>query len=356
MRTSNRVTSLIISILLIFSAFFTVSVSAATYRIYGDFKFKYLTDGTAMIAQYSGESTTMIIPDTLLDHPVSSVEPNAFYRDSFIEHVVFGKNFTTISAFAFSKSTALKDITFPDSLIDVVNGAFQDCTALTFVDFANSNVEYVSEFAFNNCAILSDVKLNDSVIKIGQQAFANNPSLQRMYIPASVTDIDESAFKNTTNVTIYCYSNSYALEYAIEHELDYFIIDAVDRSELEETIASADELLDIIDLFTPSSVENFQSDYIEAEKVYNDPFSTEEDINNANDLLLSAISSLEQRELGDVDLNDDVNIRDATAIQLYCANFRTFNEAQLILADVDGDNDVNVKDATQIQLIIAKMV
>lgn len=353
MKASKRIISFFISILLICSA--SVSVSAATYREYGGFKFKYLSNGTAMIADYTGESSTMVIPDYFLNHPVSSIEPSAFYGDNFIEHVVFGNHFESISAFAFSKSTALKDVTFPDSLLEVVNGAFQECTALTFVDFANSNVETVSGFTFNYCSVLSDVILNSNVNKIEEMAFANNPSLNRIYIPSSVTTINETAFRNTTNVTVYCYSGSYALEYAIEHNLDYFLLDGIDKSVLEATINSSDEIFSTIDLFIPRTVEAFQSSYDQAVTVYNNPFVTQEDVNNANDLLIDAINSLEQYQLGDVDMNEDVNIRDATAIQLYCVGLRNLTDTQLIFADVDGDDDVSVKDATRIQLIIAKL-
>lgn len=60
--------------------------------------------------------------------------------------------------------------------------------------------------------------------------------------------------------------------------------------------------------------------------------------------------------LGDVDLDGDINVKDATLIQLYCAHLNTLTEEQLLNADVDNDNDVNVKDATQIQLFTAHLI
>lgn len=53
--------------------------------------------------------------------------------------------------------------------------------------------------------------------------------------------------------------------------------------------------------------------------------------------------------IGDTNLDGDVNIRDATTIQLYLCSFETFNEVQLAAADTDGDGDVNVKDVTWLQ-------
>lgn len=60
--------------------------------------------------------------------------------------------------------------------------------------------------------------------------------------------------------------------------------------------------------------------------------------------------------LGDVDLDGDVQIKDATLIQMYCASFVTFTQQQLLNADVDRDNDVQVKDATLIQMYIAGFI
>ncbi|MDO5124306.1 MAG: alpha-amylase family glycosyl hydrolase [Eubacteriales bacterium] len=59
--------------------------------------------------------------------------------------------------------------------------------------------------------------------------------------------------------------------------------------------------------------------------------------------------------LGDADLNDKVNVKDATAIQKSAASLITLNEKEAFAADVDGSEVVNVKDATAIQKFIASM-
>lgn len=57
--------------------------------------------------------------------------------------------------------------------------------------------------------------------------------------------------------------------------------------------------------------------------------------------------------IGDVDLDNDVNVKDASLIQMYLAKFATLNEKQLFMAETNNDNDVNVRDATSIQLYCA---
>lgn len=60
--------------------------------------------------------------------------------------------------------------------------------------------------------------------------------------------------------------------------------------------------------------------------------------------------------LGDVDGNGEVNILDATLIQLYIASLEELSDAQLKAADTDKSKDVTIMDATAIQLFIAKII
>ncbi len=60
--------------------------------------------------------------------------------------------------------------------------------------------------------------------------------------------------------------------------------------------------------------------------------------------------------LGDVDLNGEVNVKDATLIQKHVAEILALNEEQASVADVNKDQTVNVKDATLIQKFAADIV
>lgn len=59
--------------------------------------------------------------------------------------------------------------------------------------------------------------------------------------------------------------------------------------------------------------------------------------------------------VGDVDLTDSVNIKDATAIQKHAASLLDLRDTNAILADIDFSDNINVKDATSIQKWIAGM-
>ncbi len=61
-------------------------------------------------------------------------------------------------------------------------------------------------------------------------------------------------------------------------------------------------------------------------------------------------------KIGDTDLDGELSVMDATAIQLHLAQIVSLNELGLSLADTDNDSSVSVMDATQIQLFLAQII
>ncbi len=60
--------------------------------------------------------------------------------------------------------------------------------------------------------------------------------------------------------------------------------------------------------------------------------------------------------VGDVDLDGEISVLDATEIQLYLASQAKLNPGQCDLADTDKDGGVSIMDVTQIQLFLAKII
>ena len=73
-------------------------------------------------------------------------------------------------------------------------------------------------------------------------------------------------------------------------------------------------------------------------------------------VLLTGVFQASAYSKGDANLDEDVNIKDATLIQKYLAGLSNFDEAQIFLADVDGLKGVNIKDATHLQKWLAGVV
>lgn len=61
-------------------------------------------------------------------------------------------------------------------------------------------------------------------------------------------------------------------------------------------------------------------------------------------------------EMGDVNMDSTVNVKDATSIQKHLADIIILNNSQLKLADVNYDKNINIKDATFIQKLVAGLV
>lgn len=53
-------------------------------------------------------------------------------------------------------------------------------------------------------------------------------------------------------------------------------------------------------------------------------------------------------DTGDVDLDKELTIFDATLIRMYMVGIKTFSEQQIALADIDGDGTISILDATTI--------
>lgn len=61
-------------------------------------------------------------------------------------------------------------------------------------------------------------------------------------------------------------------------------------------------------------------------------------------------------EIGDVNMDGKINIKDATAIQKHVAKIIELDDLQLLLADYDGNGKANVRDTTAIQKFLAGII
>ena len=157
-------------------------------------------DGTyAMVLGYNGSAKKIIIADTYMDSPVTTIYERAFY-ESDIERVTIPDSVTSIGSSAFEDCTSLTSVTIPDSVTSIGEGAFQYCTGLTSVTIPDS-VTSIGEGAFAGCTGLTSVTIPDSVTSIGSCAFWDCTGLTSVTIPDSVTSIGSSAFAGCTGLT-----------------------------------------------------------------------------------------------------------------------------------------------------------
>ena len=79
-------------------------------------------------------------------------------------------------------------------------------------------LEIIEDEAFEGIAAES-IAFPDSLLYIGERAFANDLYLKTVTIPESVEYIGEHAFDGSRDLTVYGSANSYAADWAREHDI-----------------------------------------------------------------------------------------------------------------------------------------
>ena len=102
-----------------------------------------VSDNTITITGYSGDATTLIIPESLDGLPVVAIGREAF-KDSSLREVTIPPTVKTIDWFAFYNSQSLERIVIPQSVTKIEYGVFDGCNKLTISCEKNS---YADKYA-----------------------------------------------------------------------------------------------------------------------------------------------------------------------------------------------------------------
>lgn len=178
-----------------------------------------------------------------------------FAKTDFVKITLRGgkKNVMSTLHHQFMGYSNVKTVTI--SHIDLLDtGVFQDCSALTLVEGLDSDLKSIAPSAFKNCAHLTTVNgsenatnlfnigaeafmdtallgfaFSDSVKTIGDRAFYSS-KLYAATLGKNVEEIGEDAFITDAfstghYLTIYCYLDSLAYQYAKKNKIPYKILD-----------------------------------------------------------------------------------------------------------------------------------
>ncbi|MBQ2768033.1 MAG: PASTA domain-containing protein [Clostridia bacterium] len=158
-----------------------------------------ITDGACTITGYLGNAANVTVPDRIDGTPVTAIGASAFA----------GKSIATIS--------------LPATITSIGNSAFENCTHLYSVNLPTS-LQTIGSRAFAGCSVLSRISLPAGVVSVGNSAFERCYMLEAVYLPATVTTIGDRAFRYCPSITLYVPSNSPAMTYADEADINYTII------------------------------------------------------------------------------------------------------------------------------------
>ncbi len=167
----------------------------------GDWSYSY-TEGGAVINQYNGSDTDLVIPSEIGGQPVVALREQLFYLDpeeypdgAPFTSVVVPAGVTTVGDAAFYKCASLRTVTFQStSALTLGEGAFTYCSSLETVHFTGSASVAVGDNAFYGCTPLTTFDAA-SVTSVGEMAFMDCASLQSVSL-ASGASVGMQAFIN----------------------------------------------------------------------------------------------------------------------------------------------------------------
>lgn len=202
-----------------------VQANAEAVYVVNGYAYNILNNYSIAICGWEGESTDLVIPNALVGRNVVSVAARALKDNTEVTSVDFSNaNYlNTIEMEAFYGCTGLTEVDIPRTVTAMGDNVFQNCTSLQSVNI-HATMTAIPEMCFYNCTSLTEVSISPTVTEIKKFAFANCSALEYIEIPTTVTNIVSSAFRNT-NVTIGCYFNSYAYQFAKDNNMPFKLLD-----------------------------------------------------------------------------------------------------------------------------------
>ncbi|MEE0856309.1 MAG: leucine-rich repeat protein [Ruminococcus sp.] len=220
---------------------------------------------------------------------------------------------TSIFDYAFNGFTYITSVTIPESVTIICDYAFSGC-GLTSVTIPES-VTRIGKSAFNSSGLTS-VTIPNSVTSIGWYAFKNCKDLVNITLPDSITEIRCEMFYNCSSLTKVIIPDN--VTYIGSREFGYY------------DDHGAKKIEDFVIIGHKNSEAQRYADENGFEFI---PF-----------------------ELGEINSDGVIDIRDVTAIQKGLAGLSELSDIQLVAADVNADKAVDVNDATHMQKYLAFLI
>lgn len=194
----------------------------------------------------------------------SSADPAPWlsYKD-LTEYVVFNDGITEVGSRSFINFVNIKNIYFPKTLTYVSQYAFYNVPLITTLSIPGNTA--IGDSTFQGCRALEKVCLDKGFKTITARGFKNCSSLKEFIFPSTTTRIGyqtstESVFTGCTSlekliilskdvsilpnseiaipewVTIYCFENSTAHQYALTYNRNYVLIEEGEYTEAETSL------------------------------------------------------------------------------------------------------------------------
>lgn len=154
-----------------------------------------VSDGYAVISDYTGSDTEVNIPETINGLTVKKIGERAFYHHLEITKITIPDTVTYMSDGAFSDCTSLVEINFPEKL-EGVGYAILDNTP--FYDAITEEFFTVGDGILLLCNTKDENVIIPNGIKFIADAFCESKTVKLAVLPESVTHIGDYAFYNSS--------------------------------------------------------------------------------------------------------------------------------------------------------------
>lgn len=286
--------------------------------------------GRAILVGWDNSSDILYVPAYIGNFRVIEIGNSAFKNDDYIHTLdLSGATYCdAIGMYAFADSVLEGTLIIPTGVTYIGTSAFENCDSLTDLSFSSFG-EKVPAQCFQYCDNLQTVVLTDYITTIERYAFYNCTSLVKVTIPRSVTSINSTAFSGCPNLVIYCYSGSYAQQFAEDKGFDYVLLDPPAPTEPPTE--------------APTEAPTVAPTDVPTEPVAPTEAPTEQP------------TGISGYYLGDVNGDNSVTIEDATFISRYLAFISYPEQCDFSHGDVDGDGSITILDVTFIMRYLAEM-
>lgn len=160
-----------------------------------DFEYEIL-DGGVTITKYTGNSTEVVIPDTIEDVPV-----------------------TKIGFLSFEAKFDIVSVTLPETTKVICEGAFMDCSSMRSINIPES-VTSIERSAFAACTSLESLVIPVSVKSIEMEAFTACEAMTSLEIHNPELEYDDWGLESLPNIAVYADINSDFYKWASENNIN----------------------------------------------------------------------------------------------------------------------------------------
>ena len=218
---------MIVFCLAIVMVFSTVAVIYAESIYYYGFLYTYINNDLVSLYGVEESKTQVHMPDTLNGRKLVDISNRACMDNTDITLLKFSNAIylERIGNSAFLGCSGISgELNLPSSLMLIEDAAFRGCSSIESLTI-NTLVEKIPDYCFDGCSSLSSVTFNENIHEIGYRAFTDCTALKEVTIPRTVTSIDDNAFDLNSDLTINCYYNSAAMQFAEKNGVKYIVLD-----------------------------------------------------------------------------------------------------------------------------------